>query len=138
MAPPGAPAMPSWAGRTPLFWQGSCLDVWSPKRGLPQKLSSRDLGGICGLCAQVILCWHRPEGTCDPSQAGFSASLMLSQVPCDWNGMEVVFLSQVVLRLPVESSRDLAGVCQLCAQGDPVDWCQQEGQNILFIYFFVL
>jgi hypothetical protein len=38
MAPLGAPAKPSWAGRTPLLWQGKCLDIWSPKRGLPQKL----------------------------------------------------------------------------------------------------
>jgi hypothetical protein len=38
MAPPGSLANPSWAGRIPLLWQGSCPDVWSPKRGLPQKL----------------------------------------------------------------------------------------------------
>ena len=42
MAPPGAPAKPSRAGRTPLLWQGRCPDVWSLKRGLPQKL--------CGSC----------------------------------------------------------------------------------------
>ena len=37
---------------TPLLWQERCLDVWSPKRGLPLKLSSRDLGGVHGLRAQ--------------------------------------------------------------------------------------
>jgi hypothetical protein len=38
MAPPGAPAKLSWARQTPLLWQGRCPDVWSPKRGLLQKL----------------------------------------------------------------------------------------------------
>ena len=67
---------------------------------------------------KVTLCWSLPEGTCDPGQAGFSASLMLSQVPCDWNGLEVVFHSPVVLRFRGESSRDLGGgVRQLCTQG---------------------
>ena len=42
MAHPGAPAKPSRAGRTPILSQGRCPDVWSPKRGLPQKL--------CGSC----------------------------------------------------------------------------------------
>jgi hypothetical protein len=40
------------AGQTPLLWQGRCLDIWSLKRGLSQKLSSRDLGGVHRLCAQ--------------------------------------------------------------------------------------
>jgi hypothetical protein len=47
---------------------------------------------------KVTRCWHQLEGTCDPGQVGFSASLMLSQVLCDWNGTEVVFHSPVVLR----------------------------------------
>ena len=54
MAPPGAPAKPSRAGQTPLLWQGRCPDIWSPKQGLPQKLSSRDLGGVCQLLAQGL------------------------------------------------------------------------------------
>ena len=58
-----------------------------------------DLGGVRQLCIQA----DRLEGTCDPSQAGFSASLMLSQVLRVWNGTEVVFHSQVVLRLRRES-----------------------------------
>jgi hypothetical protein len=105
MAPPGAPAKPSWGGWTLLLWQGRCLDVCSPKRGLSQKLSSRDLGGVHRLCAQVTKSWHRPEGTCEPGQAGFPASLMLSQAPLDWIGTEVVFHSPVVLKSSGESSR---------------------------------
>ena len=46
MASPGALAKSSWVGQTPLLWQGRCPDVWSQKRGLPQKLTSRDLGGV--------------------------------------------------------------------------------------------
>jgi hypothetical protein len=109
MAPPGAPAKPSWVRRTPLLWQERCLNVWSPKLGLPQKLSSRDLGGVCWLCAQVTWCWHWPEGICDPGAAGFSASLMLSQVLCDLIGTEVVFQSPVVPRSHGESSRGAWG-----------------------------
>jgi hypothetical protein len=58
---------------------------------------------------KVTRCWCRPEGICDPDQAGFSASIMLSQVPSDWNGTEVVFHSPEVLRSRGESSRDLGG-----------------------------
>ena len=115
MAPPGAPAKPSWARQTPLLWQGRCPDVWSPKRGLPWQLSSRDLEGVRDSEPKVTRCWCRPEGTCDPGQARFSASLMLSQVPSDRNGKEVVFHSPVVLRFRGESSKDLGGVCRLLA-----------------------
>jgi hypothetical protein len=69
---------------------------------------------------KVTPCWRLPEGTCDPGQAGFSASLMLSQVPHNWTGIEVVFHSLVVLRSSGESSRDLGVVCRLPAHGDPV------------------
>lgn len=47
MAHPGAPVKPSRAGQTPLLWRGRCPDIWSLKRGLLQKLSSRVLGGLC-------------------------------------------------------------------------------------------
>ena len=67
---------------------------------------------------KVIRCWHQPEGTCDPGQVRFSASLML--VPSDWNGIEVVFYTPLALRLCGESYGDLGGVCQLCAQDDLV------------------
>ena len=120
MSPADAQTKASRAGSTPILWQGRCPDVWSLKWGLPQKLSSRDLGGVCRLCTQVTKCWRRLEGICDPGQAGFSASLMLSHVQRDWIGTEVVFHSPVVLRLCGESSRDLEGVCQLCSHGDPV------------------
>ena len=48
------------------------------------------------------------------------ASLMLSQVPLDWIGTEVVFHSPVILRSCGESSRDRGGVCRLCTEGDLV------------------
>ena len=108
MPPPAALAKPSLAEWTPLLWQGLYPDAWSPKRGLSQKLSSRDLGGVCQLCTQLTL--GRLEGTCASGQAGFPAFLMLSQVLHDWIGTEVVFHSPVVLRLRGESSRDLGGV----------------------------
>jgi hypothetical protein len=38
MAPANAEAKPSRTGRTPVLWPGMWPDVWSPKRGLPQKL----------------------------------------------------------------------------------------------------
>jgi hypothetical protein len=38
MAPPGAPSNPPWARQTPILWPGGCPEVWSPKRGLSQKL----------------------------------------------------------------------------------------------------
>ena len=120
MAPPGAPVKPSWAGQTPLLWQGGCPDVWSPKWGLSKKLSTRVLGGVHRLCAQVTQCLHWPEGICDPGQAGFPPSLMLFQVLCNWIGTEVVFPSPEVLRSRGESSGVLGGVHRLHAQGDPM------------------
>ena len=36
--------------RAPLLWQGMCLDVWSPKWGLSQKL--------CGYCLSQNLCCY--------------------------------------------------------------------------------
>jgi hypothetical protein len=102
---PRSLAKPSWGMQTCLLWQGRCLDVWSLKWHLSQKLSSRDLWGVCRLWAQVAQCWCRLEGTCDPGQAKFPVFLMLSQVQCDWIGTEVVLHSLVVLRSPGESSR---------------------------------
>jgi hypothetical protein len=120
MAPPGAPAKPSRSGRTPLLWQGRCPDVWSPKRGLPQKMSSIDLGGVCRLCAQsdlVLVLTRRnlshwsSQVFCFPNAVSGTAH---------WNWTEVVFHSPVVLRSRGESSRDLGTVRRLRAQGDPV------------------
>ena len=84
-------------------------DVWSPKLGLSQKLSSRGLGGVRRLYALVTQCWCRQEETCDIGQAGFPAFLMLSHVPQDWIGTEVVFHSPVVPRSCRESSRGPCG-----------------------------
>jgi hypothetical protein len=68
------------------------------------------LGVSANSTPKVTQCWRPLEGTCDPGQARFSAFLMLSQVPHDWIGTEVVFHSPVVLRSHGESSRDLGGV----------------------------
>jgi hypothetical protein len=114
MAPPGAQVKSSCSGRTPLFWQERCLDVWSPKRGLSQKLSCR---GVCWLWAQVTQCWCWPEGSRDPGQAEFPVFLMLSQVPCDWIGTEVVFHSLVVLDWVESPLGDHGGVCWLSMKG---------------------
>jgi hypothetical protein len=38
MAPADAEAKPSRAGQTPVLWPGRWQDIWSPKRGLSQKL----------------------------------------------------------------------------------------------------
>jgi hypothetical protein len=107
MASPGILTKLSWSWRTPVLWQGSYPDVWSPKWGLPQKLSSRDLGHVLQFLAQVTWCLRCPESTCDPGQAGVTASLMLSKFQRDWNGIEVVFHSPVVLRSRGEFSREL-------------------------------
>ena len=48
--------------------------------------SSRDCEGVCQLHAQVDQVLALTKGSCDPGQVGFSASLMLSQVPRDWIG----------------------------------------------------
>lgn len=83
---------------------------------------------------RVTLCWYQPEEICDLGLAGFSAFLMLSQVPCDWNGTEVLFHSQVVLSSHEESSQDLEGVCGLHAQGDTV--LGPTGKDLSKIYKF--
>jgi hypothetical protein len=69
------------------------------------------LGVSVNSAPKVTRCWCRSEGVCDPGQSRFSASLMLSQVPHDWFGTEVVFQSPEVLRSHGESSKDLGGVC---------------------------
>ena len=66
---------------------------------------------------EVTRCWCRLEGTCDPGQAGFSASLMLSQVPCNWIGTEVVLHSPEVLRSCGKSSKNV-GVSANSAPSD--------------------
>ena len=47
----GGQSPPRWS---PLFWQGRCPDVWSPKRGLSQKL--------CSFClSQKLCCFCSPH-----------------------------------------------------------------------------
>ena len=48
---------PSRAGRTPLLWQGRCLDVWSLKQGLSQKL--------CRFCSLLA---HASQSVSWPAQ----------------------------------------------------------------------
>ena len=79
----------------------------------------RTLGVSEDSVPKVTQCWGQPEGTCDPGQAWFSASLMLSQVLHSWIGSEVVLHSPEVLRSRGESSRDLEGVHRLRTQVDP-------------------
>ena len=50
------------------------------------------------------------QGDLCPWSGRFSAPLLLAQVPCDWIGTDVVFLSPVILRLRGESSGDCGGV----------------------------
>ena len=90
MAPPGALASPPGQGR---HLTSGRKGAWMS--GARNGVCLRDLVGVHQLCTQVTQCWCRPEGTCDPGQAGFPAFLMLSQVPCDWIGTEVVFHSLV-------------------------------------------
>ena len=82
--------------------------------------SSRDHGGVHQLCAQGDQVLVPTRRDLQPWSGRFFASLMLSQVPCNWIGTEVVFHSAEVLRLCGESSWDLGGVHRLRAQGDPV------------------
>ena len=91
MAPPGAPAKPSWAGWTPLLWQGRCPDVWSPKRGLPQKLCGSCLSQkLLASVVHTLTCadyFRRSPGSkmapadaeAKPSRVGFSILLIFSK-----------------------------------------------------------
>jgi hypothetical protein len=74
MVPGGALVKPSQAGCTPLLWQGRSLDVWSLKWGLFQKLSSRDLRGVCQLCAQVTNAGTDQKGLVTLVRPGFLLS----------------------------------------------------------------
>jgi hypothetical protein len=131
MAPPGALAKPSREGQTPLLWHGRCLISESRKGVCLRSCPLGPLGVSSDSEPKVTRCWCGPEGTCDPGQAGFSASLMLSQVPSNWNGTEVVFYSLVVLRSSGKSSRDLGGVRGLHAHVIRY-WCRLEGQYTNF------
>jgi hypothetical protein len=107
----------------PGAWNGFCL------RSCPL----RTLGVSTDTAPKVTRCWCQLEATWVPGQAGFSASLMLSQVLLDWNGTEVVFYSLVVLRSHGESSRDLRGVRRLLTQVTWC-WCWPEGISCISYY----
>jgi hypothetical protein len=98
MSPPDAVAKPSEAGWTPLLWQGSCPDVWSLKRGLPQKL--------CGFClfqkllasaVHTLTCADQsrqnlgtqdappPDAVAKPSRAGQTPLLWQGSCPDVWS-----------------------------------------------------
>ena len=84
------------------------------------------LGVSANSTPKVTQCWRPLEGTCDPGQARFSAFLMLSQVPHDWIGTEVVFHSPEVLR----SCGDPLGTMGMSADFVPKEtrcWSRQEG-----------
>ena len=116
MAPPGALAKLSQVGRNLSYGREGARISGAHNAVCLRSCLLGTLGVSSNSAPKVTWCWCQLEGTCDPDQAGFSASLMLSQVPRDWNGTEVVFHSLVVLRLHGESSRDLEGVLLLCAQ----------------------
>jgi hypothetical protein len=120
MAPSGALEKLSWAGRTPLLWQGRCRMSGAQNRVCIRSCPLGTLGVFADSASKVTQWCCCPEGTCDPDQDGFPASLMLSPVLCDWDGKEVVFHAKVVLRSCGGSSRDLSGVRWLCAQSDLV------------------
>jgi hypothetical protein len=57
MSPPSALAEPYPVGRTLLLWQGRCLDVCSPTRGLSQKLCRSCMSQkLCSSCLSQKLC----------------------------------------------------------------------------------
>jgi hypothetical protein len=82
--------------------------------------SSRDCEGVCQLRTQDDLVLAPTRRDLCPWSGWFSASLMLSQVLRDWIGTDLEFHTQVLLRSSGESSKDCAGVRQLCAQGNLV------------------
>jgi hypothetical protein len=112
--------------RQALLLQGRCPDIWcpnlSPGRSCvqpPEVLrshgqSSGDLGGVSWF-------WCRLEGTCDPGQAVFSASLINAvsgPVQLDW-GSSCVPLTRGP-KIPWRVLWGPCGVCRLRAQGAPV------------------
>jgi hypothetical protein len=88
-------------------------------------------GVVSAYSAQGDLVLGLTERDLCPWLGWFYASPMLSQVPHDWIGTKVVFLSPEVLRSHGESSRDLGGVCPLHTQGDPV--LAQAGRTPIFL-----
>jgi hypothetical protein len=66
----------------PASWQNLC----STHQSLETPLGT--LGVSNDSVSKVTQCWHQPEGTCDPGQAGFSCSLINAfsgPMGLDWN-----------------------------------------------------
>jgi hypothetical protein len=82
MSPPDALAIPTPGQGGHLSSGRECARMSGARNGVC--LRSCPLGNL-GVSAdsvpKVTRCWHQLEGTCDPGQAGFSASLMLSHAP---------------------------------------------------------
>ena len=101
-------------------WIGTDVVFYSPVILRSSRESSGDRGGICWLCSLGDLVLVPTRRDLCPWWGQFSASLLLSQVPCDWIGTDVVFHSSLILRSHGESSGDSGGVRWLCALGDLV------------------
>jgi len=74
MAPQGVLAKPSRAGGTPLLCQGRCPDVWTWKRGLPQKLcgyplSQKLLESVVHTLTSANYCLREPGAKMAPPGA---------------------------------------------------------------------
>ena len=100
------PGLVTVPGRVVSFEE--CGAVWSVVLRSHGE-SSRDHGGVHQLCAQGDQVLVPTRRDLQPWSGRFSASLMLSQVPPDWIGTEVVFHSPVVLRSRRDSSRGPRG-----------------------------
>ena len=81
--------------------------------------SSGDCGGVHLFCIQGDQVLVPTGRDLCPWSGLFSASLMLSQVQCNWIGTDVLFYSPV-LRSHGESFGDCGGVHRFCIQGDLV------------------
>ena len=119
-----------WSGRalvSLLLLSQACHNLIGTDVVFHSPVILRSHGESCVNCEGV--CQFRTQGDTDlvlvpngrdfcPWSGWFSASLLLSQVPCNWIGTNVVFRSPVILRLCGESSRDCGGVDHLCILGD--------------------
>jgi hypothetical protein len=86
MAAPGAVVKRSWAGQTPLLWQGRSRDVWTPKHGLPQKLcgfhlSQKLLASVVHTLPCADIQDGSPDAVAKTSQAGADTSPLAGKEP---------------------------------------------------------